>query len=74
MDVTAGTINAAMNCVAAMAIEEITAIEGISPEDSAESFLSSETARRLFDDSLKLWGDGPSTIVDDYLQEMASRP
>ena len=70
MAVTPSTINAAMNCSAAMVIDEIATREGISPEEAAFRFLSSETARRLFDDSLKLWWDGPSTIADDYLEEV----
>ena len=71
MVVTPDTINAAMNCSAAMVIEELATREGLSPEEAAARFLSSETARRLFDDSLKLWWDGPSTIVDDYLEEVS---
>ena len=74
MEVTTETINAAMNCNAAMAIEELSEREGIAPEEAAARFLASETARRLFDDSLKLWWDGPSTIVDDYLEEMTQHP
>lgn len=70
MVVTPSTINAAMNCNAAMVIDELAMRENISPEEAASRFLSSETARRLFDDSLKLWWDGPSTIVDDYLEEI----
>lgn len=69
MDVTPETVNAAMNYIAAMAIEEISSLQGIAPEVAATSFLASDTARRLFDDDLKLWWDGPSVVVDDYLQE-----
>ena len=70
MDVTDSTINAAMNCVAAMAIEEVASLEGVAIEDAAAGFLASHTAKLLFDDDYKLWGDGPSTVVDDYLREI----
>lgn len=70
MDVTQGTINAAMDCVAAMAIEEIASTAGVAMEAAAASFLCSHTAELLFDDRYKLWGDGPSSIVDDYLREV----
>ena len=69
MDVTKDTVGAAMDCIAAMAIEEISSLQGLRPEDAAARFLSSDTARRLYDDDLKLWADGPSTVVDDYLEE-----
>lgn len=72
MDVTEGTINAAMNCVAAMAIEEIAKLQDVPTETAAESFLASHTAQLLFDDRYKLWTDGPSTIVDDYLREIGA--
>ena len=69
VDVTKDTIGAAMDCIAAMAIEEISSLQDLRPEDAAARFLSSDTARRLYDDDLKLWADGPSTVVDDYLEE-----
>lgn len=30
-------------------------------------------ARMLFDDNTKLWWDGPSAIVDDYLLEISEQ-
>ena len=69
MDVTEDTIGAAMDCIAAMAIEEISSLQDLRPEDATARFLSSDTARRLYDDDPKLWADGPSTVVDDYLEE-----
>ena len=72
MDVNAGTINAAMNCVAAMAIEELAQLDHTDASTAAAGFLASKTAERLFDDSTKLWWDGSSTIVDDYLEERES--
>ncbi len=69
MDVNKGTIGAAMNCVASMAIEELAQMERISVSRAATEFLSSKTAEMLFDDSTKLWWEGPSAIVDEYLKE-----
>ncbi|MBO7675552.1 MAG: hypothetical protein J6S63_11185 [Atopobiaceae bacterium] len=73
MDVNAGTIGAAMNCVASLAIQEIAEECGLGLDVAAGRFLASDTARRLFDDDTKLWWDGPATVVDDYLQEVAER-
>jgi len=70
MDVTKGTVNAAMNCVAVLAIEELASAENLPMHEAAARFLASRTASRLFDESLKAWGDGPSTLVDDYLAEI----
>lgn len=66
-----GTIGAAMNSVASMVIREIAQVEHVDVSVAAASFLSSRTAAMLFDESTKLWCDGPSTIVDDYLEERA---
>lgn len=73
MDVNPGTIGAAMNCVASVAIQEIAEEFGLGLDAAAGGFLASDTARRLFDDGTKLWWDGPSTVVDDYLREVAER-
>lgn len=73
MDVNEGTIGAAMNSVASMVIRELALIENVEIGVAAASFLASKTAARLFDESTKLWCDGPSTIVDDYLRERMQR-
>ena len=70
MDVTEQTIGAAMNCVAAMSIEDIAKLDGIPVEQAAVEFLSSHTAEMLFDDDTKLWWDGPSAVVGDYMDEV----
>ena len=69
MDVNEGTISAAMNCVASMAIEELAQTKRVSASEAAAEFLASKTAEMLFDDSTKLWWEGPSAIVDEYLRE-----
>ena len=69
MDVTEGTVNAAMNCVATLAIDELARAEGLSAQEAAQRFLASRTAERLFNEPLKMWGYGPSALVDDYLAE-----
>lgn len=73
MDVTTGTINAAMNCVASLAIQEIAERCGLGLDEATGRFLASNTARMLFDDDTKLWWDGPSAVVDDYLLEVSGQ-
>ena len=73
MDVTANTVNAAMNSVASQVILEIAEARGVDVEAAAADFLSSTTARMLFDDSTKLWWDGPSSVAEDYFKETARR-
>lgn len=72
MDVNPSTISAAMNCVAACAIEDIAEEADLPLEKAAADFLSSQTACRLFDDSTKLWWEGPSNVVQDYWDEVRS--
>lgn len=69
MAVSESRISAAMNYVASLAIAEIAEREQISSTEAAECFLTSRTAEQLFDDSLKLWWDGPSAIADLYYEE-----
>lgn len=57
-----------------MVIREIAQVEHAEITVAATSFLGSKTASRLFDESTKLWCDGPSTIVDDYLEERTCGP
>lgn len=73
MDVNEGPVDAAMNSIASMAIEELAQTEGVPVSEAAAAFLGSRTAAMLFDDGSKLWWDGPSSIVDEYLGEKSSR-
>ena len=54
---------AAMDLVAVMAIEEIAAYRGVSTDEVLTEFLCSPQAAMLYDDSLKLWWDGPAAVI-----------
>ena len=53
-----------MDLVALMAIEEIA-------EREHKSFMESNTAKMLYDDSTKFWWDGPAATAEEYEKEIA---
>lgn len=61
-----------MDLMATMAIEEIAREKGITTEEALEEFLSSPTATLLYDDSLKLWWDGPAEVAHRFLGGQSS--
>lgn len=63
-------IKNAMDLNAAMAVEEIAEDMKISREEALVGFLSSNTGKILYDDSTKLWWDGPSAIAEAFKREM----
>ena len=62
----------AMNAVAMLLVEDIAKESGKTTEDVLLDFMQSRTAARLYDDSLKLWWDGPSAVGEWYKQELAA--
>lgn len=69
MDVSKESILATADLLTAMAVEEIAHRKGISTDEALLGFLSSQTARMLYDnEEAKLWWDGPSAIADEYLR------
>ena len=60
-----------MDLVALMAIEEIAEREHKSKEDILISFMESNTAKMLYNDSTKLWWDGPAATAEEYEKEIA---
>lgn len=65
----AGRINTAIDLLAAMVVDEIALEENRDPSDILSEFFSSDTAKMLYDESCKMWWDGPSEIVDCYRKE-----
>ena len=65
---TAATANA-MDLVAMLAIDQIAAERNEAPTSVVTEFLASDTAAHLYDDSLKLWWDGPSAVVELFKEE-----
>ena len=63
--------NNAIDLAAAMTVQEIAETKQRDPSDVLPEFLSSGTARMLYDPELKLWWDGPSSIAERYFKEIA---
>lgn len=59
----------AMDLTATMVAEELANELDISQTDALEAFLSSRTAALLYNPSLKLWWDGPSSVASAFLRE-----
>ena len=56
----------AMDLNAMMAVEQISVEINQSQEKVLLDFMESNTAKMLYDDSTKLWWDGPSAIAEEY--------
>lgn len=59
-----------IDVLAAMTVEEIAEDMGKEPKDVLADFLLSKTGRALYDDTTKLWCNGPSYIADMYKEEI----
>jgi len=60
----------AMDLITKMAVEQIAREENKNIEDVLISFMESNTGRMVYDDSTKLWWDGPVAVVQEYKNEM----
>ena len=58
-----------MDLVAMMAVEDIAEREQKSKEEVLISFMESNTAKMLYDDSTKHWWDGPAATAEEYEKE-----
>ena len=58
-----------MDLVACMAVAELAGQAGKPPEEMLLGFMASETARMLYDDTTKLWWEGPSAVAERYRLE-----
>ena len=63
----------AMNIVTELLVEDIAEETGRPAEDVLLDFMQSKTAVSLYNDSLKLWWDGPSAVGEQYKKELISR-
>lgn len=54
-----------------MVVEELSETTGESRQTLLNKFLKSKTGKLLYDESSRLWWNGPSYIVDMYLEEKA---
>ena len=63
----------AMNIVAMIVAEDLAEEWGKPAEEVLLDFMQSRTAISLYNDSLKLWWDGPSVVREWYKEELASK-
>lgn len=59
----------AMDLTAKMAVEQISQETKQPQEEVLLDFMKSNTAKMLYDDSTKLWWDGPSAVADEYKKQ-----
>ena len=59
----------AMDLTAMMAVEELSKETNQPQEKVLLDFMESNTAKMLYDDSTKLWWDGPSVAAKEYIAE-----
>lgn len=60
----------AMDLVTKMAVEQLAKEQNKDIEEVLISFMESNTGRMVYDDSTKLWWDGPLSVVQEYKNEM----
>ena len=60
----------AMDLVAKMVVEQLAKEQNKNIEEVLISFMESNTGRMVYDDSTKLWWDGPSAVAQEYKNEM----
>ena len=56
----------AMDLTAMMAVEELSKETNQPQEKVLLDFMESNTAKMLYDDSTKLWWDGPSVAAEEF--------
>lgn len=62
----------AMNIVTELLVEDIAKETRRPREEVLLDFMQSEMAEKLYDDSLKLWWDGPDAFRERYKKEFAA--
>ncbi len=60
----------AMDLITKMAVEQLAKELHKNIEEVLISFMKSNTGRMVYDDSTKLWWDGPVAVVQEYKTEM----
>ncbi|MBO4793226.1 MAG: hypothetical protein J5556_01500 [Deltaproteobacteria bacterium] len=66
-------IKNAIDLMAAMVVEELAADEHRDACEVLSEFMSSDTAKLLYDESSKLWWSGPSDIAEQYRNELSRK-
>ncbi len=63
-------INYTIDLLITMAVEEIAEETGKDSKDVLVDFILSKTGKALYDESTKLWCNGPSYLAEMYMEEM----
>ena len=72
-DVTEEQKKFAVDVMVTLVVEELVNELKLDPTKMLKDFVASKTGALLYDESSKLWWNGPSYIVDMYKKEMADR-
>lgn len=59
-----------IDILVSMIVDEIAETTGRERNEILPEFIVSKTGKALYDESTKLWCNGPSYIVDMYLEEI----
>ncbi len=63
-------INYTIDLLITMAVEEIAEETGRDSKEVLVDFILSKTGKALYDESTKLWCNGPSYLAEMYMEEM----
>ena len=70
--ITKGQMDFTIDMLIAMTVEELAEDLGKDTKDVLADFCVSKTGKALYDESTKLWWNGPSYIADIYKKELDS--
>ena len=70
--ITKDQMNFTIYMLIAMTVEELAEDMGKDTKDVLADFCVSKTGKALYDESTKLWWNGPSYIADIYKKELNS--
>ena len=64
-------LNYTIDVLITMAVEELSEDFGIDAKEILTDFLISKTGKALYDETTRLWWNGPSYIADMYKDEIS---
>ena len=71
--ISKGQINYTIDLLITMVVEEIAEDTGKDSKEVLVDFILSKTGKALYDESTKLWCNGPSYIADMYKEEIEQK-
>lgn len=66
-------INYTIDLLVTMVVDEVSESTGKNSKDVLVDFILSKTGKTLYDDSTKLWCNGPSYITEMYMDEISKK-